>query len=78
MNNNNNQFQGTCNYCGKFGHKEADCHEKTADLKMAQQRMILQQQPSQMEWNFADGARVPEAKFSRHSPTVVTTSDLEW
>ena len=43
-NNNNNkntggknsrkQFQGTCNYCGKFSHKEADCHKKVADLKV--------------------------------------------
>ena len=27
------QFQGSCNYCGKFSHKEADCHKKAADLK---------------------------------------------
>ena len=38
-NNNNNMnsnqekkcFQGDCNYCSKFGHKEADCHKKAAD-----------------------------------------------
>ena len=36
-NTNNNQkkkcFQGNCNYCSKFGHKEADCHKKVADQK---------------------------------------------
>ena len=40
-NNNNNTnsnqkkkwFQGNCNYCGKFGHKEADCHKKAVDQK---------------------------------------------
>ena len=40
-NNNNNAnsnqkkkwFQGNCNYCGKFGHKEADCSKKAPDQK---------------------------------------------
>ena len=40
-NNNNNansnqkkeQFQGNCNYYGKFGHKEVDCHKKAANQK---------------------------------------------
>ena len=27
------QFQGNCNYCGKFGHKEVDCYKKAADQK---------------------------------------------
>ena len=27
------QFQGNCNYCSKFGHKQADCHKKAADQK---------------------------------------------
>ena len=35
MNNNQKKkcFQGNCNYCGKFGHKEADCHKNAADQK---------------------------------------------
>ena len=36
-NNNQNQkkkwLQGTCNYCRKFGYKEADCHKKAVDHK---------------------------------------------
>ena len=27
------RFEGYCNYCGKYGHKLADCFTKTADLK---------------------------------------------
>ena len=27
------KFKGTCNYCSKYGHKEADCRKKTADEK---------------------------------------------
>ena len=27
------RFQGNCNYCGKFRHKEADCRKKVADAK---------------------------------------------
>ena len=27
------EFQGNCNYCGKFGHKEVDCHKKAVDQK---------------------------------------------
>ena len=27
------RFQGNCNYCGKFRHKEADCQKRTADAK---------------------------------------------
>ena len=26
-------FQGNCNYCRKFGHKEADCRKKAANHK---------------------------------------------
>ena len=26
-------FKGTCNYCSKYGHKEADCQKKKADEK---------------------------------------------
>ena len=36
-NGNNSQkkkrFQGTCNCCGKFGHKEAEWRKKVADVK---------------------------------------------
>ena len=31
------RFQGNCNYCGKFGHKEADCGKKVADAKNSNQ-----------------------------------------
>ena len=27
------KFKGTCNYCSKYGHKEADCRKKKADKK---------------------------------------------
>ena len=27
------RFKGTCNYCSKYGHKEADCRKKKADEK---------------------------------------------
>ena len=27
------RFKGTCNYCSKYGHKEADCQKKKADEK---------------------------------------------
>ena len=27
------RFEGYCNYCGKYGHKLADCFTKTSDLK---------------------------------------------
>ena len=27
------KFKGTCNYCSKYGHKEADCQKKKADEK---------------------------------------------
>ena len=27
------QFKGKCNYCGKIGHKRADCREKNKDKK---------------------------------------------
>ena len=37
QNNKNNakkkRFQGNCNCCRKFGHKEADCNKKVADAK---------------------------------------------
>ena len=40
--NNNNQkkkrFQGTCNYCGKLGHKEVDCRKKAAEHQEWRQR----------------------------------------
>ena len=26
-------FKGTCNYCSKYGHKEADCQKKKVDEK---------------------------------------------
>ena len=30
---NKTRFKGTCNYCYKYGHKEADCRKKKADKK---------------------------------------------
>ena len=30
---NKTRFKGTCNYCSKYGHKEADCRNKKADKK---------------------------------------------
>ena len=27
------RYQGNCNYCSKFGHKEADCRNRAADAK---------------------------------------------
>ena len=27
------RFKGTCNYCSKYGHKEADCRKKRVDKK---------------------------------------------
>ena len=26
-------FKGQCGYCGKYGHKAADCHERKANLE---------------------------------------------
>ena len=26
-------FKGQCEYCGKYGHKAADCHERKANLE---------------------------------------------
>ncbi len=28
------KFTGTCNYCGKMGHKEAECHKKARHIKL--------------------------------------------
>ena len=35
------RFQGNCNYCGKFGHKEADCRKKAADIKYGNQETAV-------------------------------------
>ena len=37
------RFKGTCNYCSKYGHKEADCRKKLMKRKeMANKKQVLQ------------------------------------
>ena len=31
-------FKGQCGYCGKYGHKAVDCHERKANLENKKER----------------------------------------
>ncbi len=36
--NNQGRFQGRCNYCGKYGHKEANCWAKHGKPKAKEEQ----------------------------------------
>ncbi len=69
------RFNGYCNYCDKFGHKEADCRAKQRDQPRDQQQVQSQGQLRQPQWQ--ERNRQPYQQQQRQAQQRLTYNQSE-
>ena len=79
------RFQGNCNYCRKFGHKEAECRKKAADTKNNNQETAAISGGSHVEFCCVSRTNLvvwlqeqQPTKFSQFPQVVEAIIHLDW